>query len=521
MISMDSTPRLRPDVFVVPSGRGTAYVRSSTGTDLIAAPGVAAWLDRLAPFLDGSRTVKQLLDGLDEARRATVLGVLEHLDTHGLVEDLADPGPARRAAAYARLRVLTVAPPPAAAVLGAALRLTGIDPAAQVEDHAEAEAAVSSGQYDALLMAAGADQLLASRLDERCRRGGMWFAAAVRDTDAWWIGPMLAPAPEPAPGPGPTRPDGGWLGAWSRLHGGASRGGPAAFAPEGLDVAAPLLTHHFHRAFTAEVFKSADELIRLDPIAPTTGSHRYRPHPAALAAAPETEAEFLAKIARLRAGAAVGPEELSRRAATCIDPRTGLVAELDEGGLPQFPRRAATAVVRDPLTGEAGYRVYGVGPDFTSARLRTARRALEVYAHLAADPRRYVSTPSGPAVWAWSPEDGTARLVAAGAVFGRGPRAPRGLGSGTTFDAAVRAARQDLRGAAGHAAQRRTGAGTGARPAARAEARAGTHAGSGNGPGTGVRSGPAARPALVVPLDHDPAATWVLPYLLKAVNPDD
>jgi hypothetical protein len=485
VISMDSAPRLRPDVFVVPSGRGTAYVRSSTGTDLIAAPGIAAWLDRLTPFLDGSRTVEQLLGGLDEARRATVLEVLERLDAHGLVEDLADPGPALRASAYARLRVLVVAPAPAADALAAALRLTGADPAAQVNDLVEAEASVDSRRYDALLLAAGGEPLRVSRLDEHCRRNGMWFAAAVHDADAWWIGPMLAP--------GPGRPEGGWLGAWLRLHGSAAGGGSAAFVPEGFEVAAPLLAHHFHRAFTAEAPTGADELIRLDPIALTTSRHRYRPHPSALPAAPESEAEFLAKIASLRAGAAVDPEELSRRAAACIDAHTGLIAELDEGGLPQFPRRAVTAVVRDPLTGGAGHRVHGVGPDFTSARLRTARRALEVCAQLAADPRRYTPTPAGPAVWAWSPEDGTAHLVPAAAVFGRGPRAPRGLGSGTAFDAAVRAARQDLRGGSESGAQRRAGA----------------------------RAGAGARATLVVPLDHDPAATWVLPYLLKAVNPDD
>ncbi|MYS23175.1 hypothetical protein GA0115240_14867 [Streptomyces sp. DvalAA-14] len=493
MISMDSAPRLRPDVFVVPSGRGTAYVRSSTGTDLIAAPGIAAWLDRLTPFLDGSRTVRQLLDGLDEARRATVVEVLERLDAHGLVEDLADPGPAVRAAAYARLRVLVVAPALAADAVAAALRLTGADPVAQVTDPIEAEASVDSGQYDALLLAAGDEPIRVSRLDAACRRNGMWFAAAVRDADAWWIGPMLAP--------GPDRPEGGWLGAWLRLHGTASGDGAAAFGPEGIEVAAPLLVHHFHRAFTAGAHTAADELIRLDPIALTSSLHHYRPHPAALTAAPESEAEFLAKIAALRAGAAVDPEELSRRAAARIDARTGLIAELDEGGLPQFPRRAATAVVRDPLTGGAEHRVHGVGPDFTAARLRTARRALEVYAQLAADPRRYTPTAAGPAVWAWSPEHGSAHLVPAAAVFGRGPRAPRGLGSGTTFDAAVRAARQDLRGASGSGARSRAPADTGA--------------------GTGAEASPEASAALLVPLDHDPAATWVLPYLLKAVNPDD
>ena len=476
MIPMDCAPRLRPDVFVVPSGRGTAYVRSSRGTDLIAAPGIALWLDRLTPFLDGTRTVEQLLDGLDDARRPVVLGVLERLDAHGLLENRADPGPALRAEAYARLRVLVLGPPRSGHALADALRLTGAGLVAHITDHAEAEAAAGSGEYDALLLTAGEEPLRVSRLDEHCRRNGLWFAPAVGGSDGWWIGPML--------GPGPGRPEGGWLGAWLRLHGSArlhegERADTAeAFAPEATEVAAALLAHHFHQAFTADG-PAADRLVRLDRATLTTSDHLYQPHPSALAAAPETEAEFRAKIETLRNGPAVDSEEFSRRAAGCIDARAGLIADLDEDGLPQFPRRAATALVRDPATAEVGHRVYGTGRDFTAARVRTARRALEVYSSLAADPRRYTPTPDGPAVWAWSPENDAVRLVPAEAVYGRGRRAPRGLGSGATFDEAVRAARRDLRG------------------------------------GTGTR------PALVTPLDHDPAATRVLPYLVKAVNTDD
>ena len=507
MIPLDHAPRLRPDVFLVPSGRGTAYVRSSHGTDLIAAPGIAAWLDRLAPFLDGTRTVGQLIEGLDDTRRPVVLGVLDRLDAHGLLQDAADPGPAERASAYSALRVLLLAPPSCGPALADALRLTGTGPTTVVTDPAEAEAAAGSGRYDALLLlAAAADPGRVSRLDELCRRHGLWFATAVGDAEAWWIGPVLAP--------GPTRAEGGWLGAWLRLHGTAPAAAtvpvPAPRAadcpapreipdpPEGsrtpdgvaaaagfdpadsVEVAASLLAHHFHQALTADPRTAeADRLVRLDPAALTTSRHRYRPHPAALAAAPETEAEFRAKIEALRAGPVVGLEEFSQRAADNVDPRAGLIADLDEGGLPQFPRRASTALLRDPAAAGTEHRVYGVGPDFTSARVRTARRALEVYGRLAADPRRYTPTPAGPAVWAWSPETGAVRLVPAAAVYGRGRPAPRGLGSGATLAEAVAAARRDLRGAA--------------------EGRTANHT------------------TLIVPLDHDPAATRILPYLVRAV----
>ncbi|GAB2725774.1 hypothetical protein [Kitasatospora kifunensis] len=497
MISPNSAPRLRPDVFLVPSGSGTAYVRSSQGTDLIATPGIAGWVERLTPFLDGTHTVAQLLDGLDDARRPLVLGVLQRLDSHGLLEDLADPGPARRAAAYPQLRVLILATSTTGRALDDALRLTGVRATKLVTDHAEARAAATADRHDALLLlTTGDDPPRVAELDERCREQGLWFAAAVSAPEAWWLGPILGPDPDPGPG----RAEGGWLGAWLRVHGSspadrapstaeatqateAARAAQAAQTAqdgaEGFEVAAALLAHHFQQAFLAQDPTTTNRLVRLDRTTLTTTHHRYQPHPTSRPAAPESEAEFLAKIEALHGGSAVGPEEFSRRAARCIDPRSGLIAELDEGGLPQFPRHASTALVRDPRTGRAEHRVHATGSDFAAARVRTARRALEHYAHLAADPRQFIPTPDGPAVWAWSPEQQTARLVPVAAVYERGERAVRGLGSGATFDEAVEAARRDL-------------------PA---------H----------TRTRTRTRTVLIVPLDHDPATTEVLPYLVKAV----
>ncbi|GGY41324.1 hypothetical protein [Streptomyces xanthochromogenes] len=474
MITSDSAPLLRPDVFLTPSGNGTVYVRSSRGTDLIAAPGIAGWLDRLTPFLDGTRTVGQLVDGLDEARRAMVLRILQLIDSHGLLTDQALPDPDPRTASYPHLRALVLGAPAATSALTSALHLTGLSAVTPVADPAAARAAVAAGAHDALLVLAGGDDPRAvARLDEDCRTHGLWFAAAVGDAESWWLGPLLAP--------GPHRAGGGWLGAWLRVHGTGALP-PVSQHPQYVnELAATLLVHSFQQAFVRGAPSSApeqpDPLVRLDATTLTSTRHSYRPHPSVLPAAPESEAEFLAKIADLREAPPVSPEEFSRRAASRIDRRGGLLAELDEAALPQFPRHASRALVRDPYTGRAEHQVHATGTDFTTARLRTVQRALALYALLALDSRRFIPAAGGPSLWAWSPEHGTAHLVPAATVGARGPRAPRGLGSGATFDEAVAAA---LRGRGGHA-----------------------------------------HGQLVVPLDHDPAATEILPHLLRAVRFDD
>ncbi|WP_405755517.1 hypothetical protein OG232_37235 [Streptomyces sp. NBC_01411] len=469
MITSCSTPLLRPDVFLTPSGNGTVYVRSSRGTDLIAAPGIAGWLDRLTPFLDGTRTVAQLLDGLDADRRTLVLRILQLIDRHGLLADRATPGPDRPAAPYPQLRALVLCAPATVDALTDALRLTGLCAITPVTDHAAARTAVAAGGHDAmLLLAAGDDPQSIALLDEECRTHGLWFAAAVRDTQSWWLGP------------GPERTAGGWLGGWLRVHGTQTAPRMPQYPNEAADFAATLLAHRFQQAFhgpSADAGNEPEPLVRLDTATLTTTRHPYRPHPATLPATPESAARFLAGIAALRDKQTVSPGEFSQRAAGCIDPRSGLLAHLEEGALPQFPRHASRALVRDPHTGRAAHPVHATGPDFTTARLRTAQRALALYALLALDPRRFVPAPNGPSLWAWSPEHGTAHLVPATSVTAQGPHAPRGLGSGATFDEAVTAALRDLRG-----------------------------------PAHGT---------LIVPLDHDPAATGILPYLVRAVRCDD
>jgi hypothetical protein len=478
MISPQSALRLRDGVFMTPSGRQTAYIHSSQGIELIAEPGVYTWIERLTPFLDGAGTIERLLVGVDGERRSVVLGVLGRLDALGLLEDTADHEPARREQSFAAASVLVLGAGPAADALTRHLRAAGVNRVTSSQDPGSADLG-----YDAVVTLAGPGLPLSAaalaELDERCRHRGIWFAPGAADDAACWIGPVLRP--------GAARVPGGWSGAWQRIHGHGSHGHGAVDAgrplqPVALEIASAQLVHRFHELATADETARQDVLIRLDLHDLSTSRHHYRPHPATLPAAVQSESEFLAAIAALRTAPPVSAQDFSRRAAGCIDERTGLIGSLDEEGLPQFPRRATTATVRDPRrTGTIDrppHRVYGVAPDFETARMRTAQRALALYANLALDPRRFVPTQSGPALWAWSPEHETATLMPLASLTVHEAPAPRGLGYGLDWDEAVHNARRGLRAASRHR-------------------------------------------ALIVPLDHDPAAVEALPHLVRAVVIDD
>ncbi|MYR61321.1 hypothetical protein GTY54_35600, partial [Streptomyces sp. SID625] len=109
---------------------------------------------------------------------------------------------------------------------------------------------------------------------------------------------------------GAERTAGGWTGAWLRIHG--TRAADRAAQPRtpvprpalGAEAAAVLLAHRFRQAVLDPA--APEPLVRLDAAALTTTRHRYRPHPAALPAAPESAERFLARIAALRDGPAVG-----------------------------------------------------------------------------------------------------------------------------------------------------------------------------------------------------------------------
>lgn len=411
MVTPQTLPRLRADVFTVPTGQDAAYVRSSRGVQLLAEPGIHSWIERLAPFLDGTRTVAQLLAQLPPQRHLLVTGVLDRLESLALLEDLADQRPAERQRAYTRLRVLAVAGPAEGAALERALRRSGVTGAVTVLGPADVRLiAEQATTHDAVLHLARPGAVdLAHRLDELCGSGGQWFAQAAHHGDAAWLGPVRRPGEDPA--------GGGWAGAWLRVTG--SRPAPTATTPTGTDpdpgaaptaVIAALLVHLLQQAYTATEPPAAEppapaprELLRLDLATLTTTRHRYHPHPAALPATAQTREQFRARISGLAQGPAMADETFSRLAIGCVDPRTGLLAEIDEGSLLQLPDCSTWATLRDPADG-THHQVRGSGVDFAAARIAAARSALERYAARCLDPRRCLPGADGrPALWAWSP----------------------------------------------------------------------------------------------------------------------
>lgn len=91
MSALDRTmrPRLRQDVRFVECPDG-AYVHGDHGTCTLRGRGAYAWLSRLAPALDGNRTVAELTAGLDPERRTVAEQVIAGLARQRFVADARD-----------------------------------------------------------------------------------------------------------------------------------------------------------------------------------------------------------------------------------------------------------------------------------------------------------------------------------------------------------------------------------------------------------------------------------------------
>ncbi|NUR60162.1 MAG: hypothetical protein HOV87_16090 [Catenulispora sp.] len=91
MSALDRTmrPRLHQDVRFVECPDG-AYVHGDHGTCTLRGRTAYAWLSRLAPALDGNRTVAELTAGLDPERRAVAEQVIAGLARQRFVADARD-----------------------------------------------------------------------------------------------------------------------------------------------------------------------------------------------------------------------------------------------------------------------------------------------------------------------------------------------------------------------------------------------------------------------------------------------
>ncbi|MFI6498961.1 hypothetical protein [Nonomuraea typhae] len=441
-------PRLKPDVYWarLPDG---VYLGSSAGQRLIRGRSIYDWLERIAPFLDGARSLEEITEGLREDHRDMVRRIVGVLAEGGYVRDTGEDEPhtlspdmlrtyaneiayleyhrdsaARTFQRYCELRFLLIGsgqvfPCLVQAVLGMGPReitfattsdsptdlerawefvteAASRDPGREVLHLGREPSAADIGSADVVLHVcdvAAVERAVA--LEDVCREQGTALAQALVIDGSAWVGPVLHPGSD----------SGSWESLWLRLR--ANHPAPRGRQAELTGPTASLAAHHLSFSFFRHATGVRDHgtpyhFTEIDLADLRTYERRVLPHPLVRHAAPADRDDFLAEVARLRTGSAQEEPEFSERAAALFDQRVGVFTALDERGLTQVPLYVSEAVVSDPfLTLDEPPRVTGLGQDFGEARRNATRAAAERYAGLAVDRRR------GPA-WGWRLSDGEA-----------------------------------------------------------------------------------------------------------------
>ena len=466
-------PRLLADVRLIPRPDGLHLV-SDGAAQVLHGPDAHEWMQRLAPHLDGERSLASLSAGLSPAHRAVVEKLVGDLHQHGFVVDASadlphalpeaalveyreeigfirysHDSPERRFerlrdahvlvigdglvavriaeaglhSGWGRLTLCSDGPITAASGLEALRR----DPQQTVMSCQKSAWPGLVGIADLVVevtTAAGRHELL--EVSRRCAASGLaLLQAAVRADDAWVTA---------------VQTDGAALraarSAWRWLTStGADRG---AAEHDWLTGAAPcLIAAHValgcFRYLTgtdarqpcgAGADRTRQMLTRFDLPALTTSSHQYPEHPGEGRGAGEHTSLASVRQSALRAAGTLAASDLLGRAEDGVDAWCGPLVHLDEEDLPQVPVALCAARVRHPADGSVE-RVVGWGPDRKTARVRAV---------LAAAARQAVlSCPSGDAVrWGVDLLSRENRAVL--------PQRDPACGAGLSWDAAVRSA---------------------------------------------------------------------------------
>ena len=403
-------PRLLPDVRFVKYADGV-YVHGDQGACTITGEHSHEWLSRLAPYLTGEHTLGELTESLSDERRELVERLIGVLAEQRFVTDARDEQPhtlsdeerdvyapeiayiryahdsaEHRFERLRRARIAVAATgtagPVAAALIEAGLgsgwrrvQVTGVS-------GADLSAAVEAGRRDAaqqVLVSAGvpddADVVLHVHQGEdiaaltqisehhgQAAHGQIW----VRGDEAW-----LTPVSDVAAAPYWRR-----LAGWPLTQeepGTCLLTGPV---PMVLTAQAVLSCFEYLTGLAGDAPDNAEDkaadlvMTRVD--LRTLDTSRHRPRPLRLTATAVTAA-----------GDAPTAADLLARAARYIGPRTGVLGELDEGGLVQVPWRVCAATISDPLgvlpSWASAPKVFGWGPDWRTARARALLAGLAGY----------------------------------------------------------------------------------------------------------------------------------------------
>jgi putative thiazole-containing bacteriocin maturation protein len=466
-------PKLRSDTLYVPTGDGV-YLLNNRGSLTLRGQRLYDWLERLHPYLDGRRTLDELVAGVPPDHSRMVLDLVTLLAGRGFVKDTTDDeshtlaaweedtyaqeiafidyfcdSPGRRFEAFRNASVLVVGSGLAyVAMLRVLLQLgtrtlhghnTGEaeTPGAWLDDVvaaagsrdpdqtvvAEPELPADLSRFGAVVYASDrAAPARAHAVDAACAAAGVPCGHLVVVGDDAWIGPVV-------PVGAPAR----WSDAWWRR----ARNHDIRLDSSLTDFLAVPTASIAAGHLGFEVFKHlagipdvelAGSIRRLDLATLAASTHPIQPAirpggsgPARPDGAGQTEAAFRERLAEARR-VEVSESDFSTAVRDCVDPEVGLLLTVDEDDLVQLPLRVARAGLVMPGSAARGHRtavaVIGGGLDFGSARRRAARRGCELYAASVVDPARLGPAAGGaPRVWALDLDSGETCLVAAADAF--------------------------------------------------------------------------------------------------------
>lgn len=354
-------PKLKNDTFYIPVSEGV-YFRNNQRAFVMRGKTVAAWMERLAPYLDGRYELDRLCHGIPEDKRAMVSTLVTTLTEQGYIKDVSGDqphsltgellatyapfislldhqldSPEHRYEEFLALPVLAVGSGDALAALAHALLETGsrqihlldLDLPEEPTDHARIAELLAALQADrdpalalhtltldewrdkrqlqaalapfrmVIFLSASSRPQLVNVFATACERADVSFLPAVALGDQMVIGPTHQP-----------NTAGCWQCYWRRRR--AALGLPddlpvaEASHPVGapaLAIAANLLAFEFFKQGTGLLAQTLSERVfALDLASLTSAMHSVFPHPlCAICAAPLTSVESDLTLQRLAA----------------------------------------------------------------------------------------------------------------------------------------------------------------------------------------------------------------------------
>ena len=380
--------RLRRDAFLIPADQG-ARILTNSGTESLTGPTIYQWIDKLAPYLDGRRSVAELTRPLPDEKRGMVERIVATLLERGLIRHGAEdphngevgyldsfvPKAHETYRNYRHARICVLGSGPLHTALVEVLVRSGADPRTGIRPEGE-------------LVIHLVDEADHGRgIAKECRRLGIPLVQAIPLGEELWVY-----AGSDA------------VSAWRRLDRWSNVDDPVHQSPppEAVAVAASMVGQAAFRLLTGVAAPAeATTMTCLHLVSLRTSTHRFLPLPDTVA---RTDREaFLATMARLDTAPPLDPDSLDTEGSALRDARIGVLGELSERDYVQLPLNVTAATV----AGRAR-PVLGAGLSVTQARWQAVLAGIAAHA---------VSTMDHGQVWARRLADGTARLVDAAAVF--------------------------------------------------------------------------------------------------------